>query len=70
MATKEITLPNLDTDPLWQLLKEEMSLLLADLAHDPQYRERVIRIRALLANPHCIQVEQVYFVPNQQPWPT
>ena len=50
MATKELTPPNLDTDPLWQILKEEMSLLLTDLAGDPKYKERVNRIRALLAH--------------------
>ena len=70
MATKELTLPNLDTDPLWQILKEEMSLLLTDLTDDPKYKERVSRIRALLAHPNCIQVEQVYFVPQERPWPT
>jgi hypothetical protein len=70
MATKELTLPNLSEDPLWQILHAELSVLLADLDDDPKYKERMTRIRGLLAHPQCLQVEQVYFVPNLRPWPT
>jgi hypothetical protein len=64
MATKELTLPNLSTDPLWQILQDDLSVLLADLGDDPKYKERVSRIRALLAHPQFLQVEQIYFVPR------
>ena len=69
MDTGETTLPNLSTDPLWQILKEESSLLLAELADDPKYKERVRRISILLAHPEFLQVDQIYYVPKMRPWP-
>ena len=59
-----MTLSNLSEDPLWQILEKELSLLLTDLADDPNYTERVRLIRGLLAHPQCLHVEQVYFVPQ------
>jgi len=41
MAVGEMVLPNLSTDPLWQVLHQELSLLLVDLGSDPKYEERV-----------------------------
>jgi len=67
MALSEIVLPNLSTDPLWQILQDELSFLLSDLADDPKYRKRVDRIRALRG---YLQVEQIYYVPHTRPWPT
>ena len=69
-ATKEMTFENLCEDPIWQILQKQLSLLLTDLANEPKYKERIIRIRALLAHPHCLRVDQVYFVPQIRPWPT
>jgi hypothetical protein len=66
MFTPEIVLPNLSTDPLWMLLQEESSLLLADLGNDPKYSERVMYIRALLAHPRFPQIEQIYLLPQMQ----
>jgi len=68
MALTEITLPNLSEDPVWQILQEELSNLLDELTEDPKYRDHVILIRALLAHPQCLKVEQLYFVPQMQPW--
>jgi hypothetical protein len=69
MATTEIVMPNLSTDPMWQQVREELTLLLGDLQHDPKYKERVVYIRALMADPRFLTVGQVYFVPQMQPWP-
>lgn len=69
MATTEIVMPNLSTDPMWQQVREELTLLLGDLQHEPKYKERVVYIRALMADPRFLTVEQVYFVPQMQPWP-
>jgi hypothetical protein len=65
-----MVLPNLSEDPLWQVLHDELSLLLVDLGSDPKYKERVRYIKTLLADPRFLRVEQVYFVPEMRPWPT
>jgi hypothetical protein len=70
LATGEMVLPNLSEDPLWQVLHQELSLLLVDLGRDPKYKERVGYIKTLLADPRFLKVEQVYFVPKIRPWPT
>jgi hypothetical protein len=69
MAATEMTLPNLSEDPLWQILQQELINLLDELTEDPKYREHVTLIRALLAHPRCLKVEQLYFVPQTRPWP-
>jgi hypothetical protein len=70
MAPGEVVLPNLGEDPLWQVLHQELSLLLVDLGSDPKYKEQVGYIKSLLADPRFLKVEQVYFVPERRPWPT
>jgi hypothetical protein len=55
---------------MWQVLHQELSLLLVDLGSDPKYKERVGYIRTLLADPRFLKVEQAYFVPEMRPWPT
>jgi hypothetical protein len=70
MAQDQMVLPNLSEDPLWQVLHDELSLLLVDLGSDPKYKERVRYIKTLLADPRFLRVEQVYFVPEMRPWPT
>lgn len=64
MIRTEMVLANLSTDPMWQLLQEELSLLLNDLDNDHRYGNRVMRIRKLLAAPQSLKVEQIYFVPQ------
>lgn len=70
MAKPGMVLQNLSEDPLWQVLHEELALLLADLGSDPKYKGRVGNIESLLADPRFLKVEQVYFVPEIRPWPT
>ena len=64
MVKTEMMLANLNTDPMWQLLEEELSFLLNDLANDQKHGKRVMRIRKLLAAPQFLKVEQIYFVPQ------
>ena len=66
MVVTGITLPNLSEDPVWQILQQEFIALLDDLTGDPNYIDRVLIIKALLAHPECLQVEQLYFVPRKR----
>jgi hypothetical protein len=69
MAVSQMVLPNLSEDPLRQILHQELAQLLVDLGTDPKYKERVVFIKALLADPQFLKVEQIYFVPELKPWP-
>ena len=42
---------------------------LHELTEDPNFNDRVTLIRAPLAHPQCLKVEQLYFVPQMRPWP-
>jgi hypothetical protein len=70
MAVGQMILPNLSEDPLWEVLHQELSLLLVELGSDPKYKDRVVFIKTLLADPRFLKVEQIYFVPEMRPWPT
>jgi hypothetical protein len=58
-------LENLDHDPLWLSLRDEFSLLLAELKADGTHGERLQRIRRLMADPRLLKPEQIYFVPTE-----
>jgi hypothetical protein len=58
-------LENLDHDPLWLSLRDEFTLLLAELEADGTHGERLQRIQRLMADPQLLKPEQIYFVPTE-----
>jgi hypothetical protein len=64
MVTVEMELPALCENPVCKTLIEEARVLLSELADDTKYTKRVGFILALLADPNCLQADQIYFLPR------